>query len=425
VLKHDVAVTGVTAPAQVIEGDNATISVDVTNPGDFEETFNVSITYDTTPIRTESITLASQNSTTILFAWNTTEVTPNTYTITAEAVLGTDEDLTNNSASTSITINPKIGPPVASFTFSPSGPIISQTVTFNASASYDLDETIVSYFWNFGDETNSTGEIVEHAYPTAGTYTIILTVTDNDTLIDSTSANVTISPPIQPPVASFTYSSTKPDIDEDVMFNATVSSDSDGYIVGYFWDFGDEETADETVPYVYHAYDEGGTYAVKLTVTDNAGWNGSVTHEVAIRYVHDIMVVSVSESHNTATVGDSVTITVIVGNVGSEDEGGFDVNVYYDSTVAAPSQTVTTLASDQNQTLTFSWDTADVAEDTYRIKAVASSVSGETYTEDNTELGGTVTVTAAGEFPWLYVGIGAAIVVVLAGAALYFMKRKG
>jgi len=227
-----------------------------------------------------------------------------------------------------------------------------------------------------------------------------------------------------PPTASFTYSPIKPDINEDVMFNASASSDSDGYIVGYFWDFGDEDTANEIEPFVYHAYDEGGPYSVTLTVTDNEGWNGSVTHDVAVRYAHDIMVISVSESDTTVTVGDSVTITVIVGNVGSEDEGGFDVNVYYDGTVAASSQTVTTLASGQNKTLTFSWDTTDVAEDTYRMKAVASSVSGETYTEDNTKLGGTVTVTTAGEFPWLYVGAGV-VVVVIVGVALYLWKRKG
>jgi len=243
--------------------------------------------------------------------------------------------------------------------------------------------------------------------------------------IEHTETDGLFSNVVSPPTASFTYSPTKPDIDEDVMFNATASSDSDGYIVGYFWDFGDEETADETAPYVYHAYDEGGTYSVALTVTDNTGWNGSVTHDVAVRYAHDIMVISVSESHTTVTVGTSVTITVLVGNVGSEDEGGFDVNVYYDGTVAASSQTVTTLVSGQDKTLTFSWDTAGVAADTYRMKAVASSVSGETYTEDNTELGGTVTVTTAEEFPWLYVGIGGAIVVVIAGAALYFMRRKG
>lgn len=242
--------------------------------------------------------------------------------------------------------------------------------------------------------------------------------------IEHTATDGLFSNIVSPPTASFTYSPTKPDIDEDVMFNATASSDSDGYIINYSWDFGDDETTDETMPYVYHAYDEGGPYSVTLTVTDNEGWNGSVTHDVAVRYAHDIMVISVSESDTTVTAGDSVTITVIVGNVGSEDEGGFDVNVYYDGTVAASSQTVTTLASGQNKTLTFSWDTTDVAEDTYRMKAVASSVSGETYTEDNTKLGGTVTVTTAEEFPWLYVGAGV-VVVVIAGVALYLWKRKG
>ena len=245
------------------------------------------------------------------------------------------------------------------------------------------------------------------------------------TPIEHTATDGLFSNVVSPPIARFTYSPTKPDIDEDALFNASASSDADGYIVGYFWDFGDEDTANETVSYVYHAYDEGGTYSVTLTVTDNTGWNGSVTHDIAIRYAHDIMVISVSESHTTVTVGTSVTVTVVVGNVGSEDEGGFDVNVYYDSAIAASSQTVTTLASGQNQTLTFTWDTTNVAPDTYRMKAVASSVLGESYTQDNTSLGGTVTVTAGEEFPWLYVGGGVVAVALIAGVALYFLRRKG
>ena len=70
-------------------------------------------------------------------------------------------------------------PPIASFTYTPENPVANQTITFNASDSYDLDGTIISYEWDFGDGTNGTGEIVEHSYSSAGNYTVNLTLTDD------------------------------------------------------------------------------------------------------------------------------------------------------------------------------------------------------------------------------------------------------
>jgi len=303
---HDVAVTDVTSPAEVAEGDDASIDVDVSNPGDFEETFNVTLTYDTTLIKTEPITLASGNSTTISFTWNTTGVTPDTYTITAEAILSTDENLTNNEATTSITVSSELGSPVASFTFTPTEPITSQTVTFNASTSYDLDGTIVSYFWNFGDETNDTGEIVEHAYTAAGTYTVTLTVTDNDTLTDSTSANVTISSSLQPPVASFIYSPESPVVNETVAFDASASYDPDGTIVSYSWNFDDGNT--ETGKTTTHVYTIGDTYTVVLTVTDNDGLTDTSTQSIYIAGGKLSSSISITASPTSITIGESVTI---------------------------------------------------------------------------------------------------------------------
>jgi hypothetical protein len=75
--------------------------------------------------------------------------------------------------------------PIASFTFSPSNPLVNDTATFDASASHDPDGSIVSYRWDFGDGnvTTVTNPIITHVYLVAGStvnYTATLTVTDNE-----------------------------------------------------------------------------------------------------------------------------------------------------------------------------------------------------------------------------------------------------
>jgi chitodextrinase len=57
--------------------------------------------------------------------------------------------------------------------------IVNQTITFNASYSYDPDYDVISYYWSFGDGTTSTGKIATHVYTAPREYNVILTVTDS------------------------------------------------------------------------------------------------------------------------------------------------------------------------------------------------------------------------------------------------------
>jgi serine protease len=85
-------------------------------------------------------------------------------------------------------------PPVAN-----AGPdqmaLVNKTLTFDGSGSSDTDGdvTIVSYDWNFGDGSIGSGMTVTHGYTAAGTYTAILTVTDDGGLTDTDTATITIS----------------------------------------------------------------------------------------------------------------------------------------------------------------------------------------------------------------------------------------
>ena len=74
-------------------------------------------------------------------------------------------------------------PPVPSFDITHPGmilPVVDQPIAFDASASYDPDGWLVSHDWDFSDGSNDNGMVVEHVFTEVGTYTVSLTVTDND-----------------------------------------------------------------------------------------------------------------------------------------------------------------------------------------------------------------------------------------------------
>jgi len=148
---HDVAILSITADPWVKVGQPAVFWATTKNFGLYNETFEVkvAISNDTTVVETQTknITLHVGASENALFSWNTAGVALDSYTITAEAVLAGDDDLTNNQKTHLIRV---IVPPIASFTFSPSEPIVNGTVTFNASASYDPEPNggIDKYAWN-------------------------------------------------------------------------------------------------------------------------------------------------------------------------------------------------------------------------------------------------------------------------------------
>src|SRR5207245_10805751 len=83
------------------------------------------------------------------------------------------------------------------------------------------------------------------------------------------------APTNQPPVAAFTSSCSA----LSCSFTDG-SSDPDGSVASWSWDFGDGKTSTTRSP--SHTYATGGSYTVKLTVQDNAGATNSVTHSVSV-----------------------------------------------------------------------------------------------------------------------------------------------
>lgn len=172
-------------------------------------------------------------------------------------------------------------PPVAAITATPVSGVAPLVVSFNGSGSTDSDGSISNYAWSFGDGSNGTGATVSHSYAAAGTYAAALTVTDNQGATGTATALITVtSAANQPPVAAFTVSPVTGTAPLAVSFNGSGSSDPDGSIASYAWNFGDGSTG--TGVAVAHTYTAAGTFTATLTVTDNRGATNSIAKTINV-----------------------------------------------------------------------------------------------------------------------------------------------
>ncbi|MUV90306.1 PKD domain-containing protein [Halapricum sp. CBA1109] len=84
------------------------------------------------------------------------------------------------------------------------------------------------------------------------------------------------------PTASFTASSTTVATGETIDFDASGSSDSDGSIASYEWDWTDDGTFEATSQTPSHSYPNDGTYTVVLRVTDDDGATDEATETITV-----------------------------------------------------------------------------------------------------------------------------------------------
>lgn len=196
----------------------------------------------------------------------------NSLAIPIEGGAGTLDRLPTSMFELTLGAPPSNIPPMASFMHSVAG----LSATFDATASADSDGTISAWEWSFGDGTTGSGEQVNHTYSTSGNYTVTLTVTDDGGATGSDAEIVSVSDGNSFPVASFSFSTNL----LAAGFDGSASSDSDGSIVSYSWDFGDGNSASgETAT---HSYASSGTYSVSLTVTDDGGAVDSEVQSVSV-----------------------------------------------------------------------------------------------------------------------------------------------
>jgi len=139
------------------------------------------------------------------------------------------------------------------------------------------DNTIVSWYWELGDGATSTTQNPNHTYDD-GTYTVSLTVTDSHGCSDTETKTDYITSN-EGPTADFSASPASGYAPLEVDFSDN-SVAGDNPIIDWYWEFGDGDTSTDQNP--SHTYNDVGTYAVTLTVTDEHGCTDDATTNVVV-----------------------------------------------------------------------------------------------------------------------------------------------
>lgn len=187
-----------------------------------------------------------------------------------------------------------------------------EAFTVDGSAAFDPDGEIASAYWTFSDGTVRAGQSVEHTFAEDGANQwAYITVQDNEGAEDHALVNINVD--IRP------IADAGPDVfadegdEEPVFFDGTLSTDPDGTVVSWLWNFGDG-TPDSNEQSPRHNYLTAGQYIVTLTVTDNEGLTDTDTTVATIFGVVDEVgpLIQHNEIADGQPLGQPVTVQATI-----------------------------------------------------------------------------------------------------------------
>ena len=142
-----------------------------------------------------------------------------------------------------------------------------QSIVFDAKGSTDPDGDLLDFYWDFGDGSTAAGSRVVHTYAEQTTYSALLIVTDNSGEVGNSSFERFTVKVNKPPIARAGADMITAPL-KTVAFDGTQSSDQDGQLTQYTWEFGDGQSA--TGIRSAHSYQKPGTFHATLRVEDNS-----------------------------------------------------------------------------------------------------------------------------------------------------------
>ncbi|MFH0762116.1 MAG: PKD domain-containing protein [Bacteroidota bacterium] len=193
----------------------------------------------------------------------------------------------------------KVGPanikPTALFTVDPETGTIETEFNFDASGSSDTEDSSdklrVRWDWNNDgvyDTGYSTGKIITHIFSTAGTFTVVLEVTDTEDYIGTVSKPVVVTNLNQPPVADFSINPASGTIETRFAFDASACTDAEDSpeLLEVRWDWDNDNVYDTefTVEKIFErTFPVPGTYIIKVQVRDTQGLLDSKARTLLVR----------------------------------------------------------------------------------------------------------------------------------------------
>lgn len=155
------------------------------------------------------------------------------------------------------------------------------TVNFDGTHSFDLNGSVVSYEWDFGDEFSpenySKKSKDKHTFHKSGTYEVKLYVQDNEGNISESTRMIFVAP-TEPSVSSIVAIQDGANKVRFDVSNSSIKSPSDSDM--FFWDFGDGNLARGRIQ--EHTYATSGQYDIKLKIVDILGETHNLTKTLTI-----------------------------------------------------------------------------------------------------------------------------------------------
>ncbi len=232
------------------------------------------------------------------------------------------------------------------------------TVTFDASKSFDLNGTIELFEFDFDDGSAAVkgkDPVVTHKKKKKGVFTVTVTATNDKGLKGSDTVTIVAG---FKPKAVINVSKSKGITPLTVEFDAARSSDSDGTVEKYEWDFADGETAEGKT--VSHSFTETGVFIVTLTVTDNDELQDSTTVEIATFASEkpDLVFESTLEKE---VVGKNqiITLNVVVKNLDGGDAPSATIVLKDSEGVVIEEKAIAALKSLESIPISFSFNSGN------------------------------------------------------------------
>ncbi len=269
---------------------------------------------------------------------------------------------------------------------------VNTEITFDGSKSNDSDGTITKWFWVFGDNTNGTGNTVRHTYSKTGTYTVTLTVTDNEgaTNTDTTTCviiqyNGSNNSPTTP-VINGTRTGTKNKTYTYSIYSTDQNNDSLQYITT--WGDGTQNTSNflqnGTIFSVSHTWVSPGKYMITAIATDNMSISDQVTLSVFI----------------------DVFFVRELGFLFDSNNDGLNDSFYTNSTgLITPAQ--------------------KLANESYLIDTDSDGTSNYLYNPSLNALTEIKKIETTAEFPWVYIALLLVVVVIVSCVAVFYLYQYG